>query len=198
MAPAPRAGLPAPRPPEGPRYDAGPTEGAATAPSARPGPGGPVPGFLLENQYGERLGSAPEGGLGERDYFLVFFPFAFSRVCTGELEALEALRPELQSRGVRILAVSVDHKYALRAYAQELGLGFDLLADFWPHGAVATAFGCFDAVRGMATRSTFLVSGGRVAAHFASPVGQGRDPEDYRAAVDSLRAGSGEGAGAPD
>ncbi|WP_172627259.1 redoxin domain-containing protein [Zafaria cholistanensis] len=180
----------------GPRYDAGPAEGAAVAAGARPQPGDAVPEFLLENQYGERLGPGREGGLGEGDYFVVFFPFAFSRVCTGELEALEALRPELQSRGVRILAVSVDHKYALRAYAQELGLGFDLLADFWPHGATATAFGCFDAVRGMATRSTFLVSGGRVAARFATPVGQGRDPEDYRRAVERLRAG--DRPGAPD
>lgn len=147
--------------------------------------GEPVPEFTLANQYGEPVSARQLAG---RDYFMVFYPFAFSRVCTSELAELERLREGLAADGVRILAVSVDHKYALRAYAQEQGLGFDLLADFWPHGAVARHFGCFDAREGRATRSTFLVSQGRIAAHFSSPVGEARSPADYRDAVVRLRA----------
>ncbi|WP_372700013.1 redoxin domain-containing protein [Arthrobacter sp. JSM 101049] len=142
--------------------------------------GGPVPAFNLQNQFGETISAA---GLGQGRHFLVFYPFAFSRVCTAELAVLERLRPELEEAGVGIHAVSVDHKFALRAYAAEQGIGFDLLADFWPHGAVARAFDCFDETQGRALRSTFLVAGGRVLHHFASDVGEARREQDYRAAV---------------
>lgn len=142
--------------------------------------GGPVPAFELQNQFGEAVSPA---ALGDGRFFVVFYPFAFSRVCTAELAALERLRPGLQEAGVGLLAVSVDHKFALRAYAAEQGIGFDLLADFWPHGAVARAFGCFDDVQGRALRSTFLVSGGRVVHHFCSDVGQARREQDYLDAV---------------
>jgi len=46
--------------------------------------------------------------------------------------------------------VSVDSKFSLRAYAEKEGYGFDLLADFWPHGAVASTYGVFDPEIGMA------------------------------------------------
>jgi len=146
--------------------------------------GTPVPGFRLQNQFGEVVSSS---GLGEGRYFLVFYPFAFSRVCTSELSALERMRPDLEAAGVGLHAVSVDHKFTLRAYAAEQGIGFDLLADFWPHGAVARAFGCFDDQQGRALRSTFLVAGGRVVHHFASEAGEARREQDYRDAVVQFR-----------
>lgn len=148
--------------------------------SAHPLVGGPVPAFELSNQFGEPVSSA---SWGQGLHFVVFYPFAFSRVCTAELAALEGLRPQLEGAGARLHAVSVDHKFALRAYAAEQGIGFDLLADFWPHGAVARAFGCFDEVQGRALRSTFLVAGGSIVHHFSSDVGQARDGQDYLDAV---------------
>lgn len=147
---------------------------------AHPLVGTPVPDFSLQNQFGEVVSSS---GLREGRYFLVFYPFAFSRVCTSELSALERIRPDLEAAGVGLHAVSVDHKFALRAYAAEQGIGFDLLADFWPHGGVAQAFGCFDAQQGRALRSTFLVAGGQVVLHFASEVGEARRERDYYDAV---------------
>ncbi|MGJ9402643.1 redoxin domain-containing protein [Arthrobacter sp. KK5.5] len=149
----------------------------------RPGVGDRAPAFSLENQFGEWVtGSRP----GADAFFLVFYPFAFSRVCTAELADLETVRKDLSARGIRLFGVSVDHKHALRAYAEDLGIGFDLLSDFWPHGAAARAFGCFDEEHGRATRATFLVAGGRVAARFDSPVGRSRNLSDYRAAADAL------------
>ncbi|GAA4365211.1 peroxiredoxin [Paeniglutamicibacter cryotolerans] len=125
----------------------------------------------------------------EHSYFLVFYPFAFSGVCSSELAQLETVAAEFGSRGVGIYGVSVDHKYALRAYAQQMSLSFGLLADFWPHGAVSKSFGCFDEQRGMSTRSTFLVSKGRVTAHFSTPTHQARELADYRLAIDGLGGG---------
>ncbi|MFB0833074.1 redoxin domain-containing protein [Arthrobacter halodurans] len=157
-----------------------------SGPEARPrgpGVGDPVPAFALVNQYGETV---TETTPGSDPFFLVFYPFAFSRVCTSELSELEAARGDFATRGVRVYGVSVDHKFALRAYAQELGLGFELLADFWPHGAAARSFGCFDDAHGRAARATFLVADGHIAARFDSAVGASRPLTAYRLAVEAL------------
>ncbi|MDN6171061.1 MAG: redoxin domain-containing protein [Micrococcaceae bacterium] len=146
--------------------------------------GSPIPAFSLPNQFG---GPVSLEGIGAARAFLVFYPFAFSRVCTGELVGLERMRPELEASGVSLHGISVDHKHALRAYATEQGLGFDLLADFWPHGEVARAFGCFDEEQGRALRSTFLLAGGRVVDHFSSGIGQARQEQDYFDAIARLR-----------
>ncbi len=145
--------------------------------------GMPVPAFSLSNQFGEIVDPS---GMVEDNYFLVFYPFAFSGVCGSELKQLQTVVAEFGSRGVGIYGVSVDHKYALRAYAQQMGISFGLLADFWPHGAVSRAFGCFDEERGMSTRSTFLVSSGLIAAHFSTPIHQARGLNDYRSAMERL------------
>lgn len=85
----------------------------------------------------------------------MFYPFAFSPVCGAEMRHLEALRSA--HADVRIAAVSTDSKYTLAAWAEDRGTHFDLLSDFWPHGAVSEAYGVFDAQRGMARRGTFLI-----------------------------------------
>ncbi|MFJ6416434.1 redoxin domain-containing protein [Paeniglutamicibacter sp. NPDC091659] len=148
-----------------------------------PGAGETAPGFALPNQHGELIESR---ALGEQAYFLVFYPFAFSAVCGSELEELEKVRNEFTARGVRILGVSVDHKFALRTYADQSRFGFDLLADFWPHGAVATRFGAFDFESGAATRHTFLIRGTHVVDSFSSPIHQARAIVRYREAIDLL------------
>lgn len=147
--------------------------------------GSPVPAFSLPNQFGEPVSLE---GIGAGRAFLVFYPFAFSRVCTGELGVLESRRAQWEATGISIHGVSVDHKHALRAYATEQGIGFDLLADFWPHGGVARAFGCFDQEHGRALRSTFLLAGGLVVDHFSSSIGQPRDEQDYLDAVARLQS----------
>ena len=73
---------------------------------------------------------------------LVFYPFAFSKTCTSELCSLRDRRGEFDDDTV-MLGISVDTKHALRVFAEQEGFGFDLLSDFWPHGAVAQAYGVF-------------------------------------------------------
>lgn len=163
----------------------GPAAVGGEVPLDGPAVGDAVPAFTLENQFGERVSDIL---LGSADYFLVFYPFAFSRVCTSELAELELARADFAERGVRLFGISTDHKHALRAYAHELGIGYELLADFWPHGAAAQAFGCFDPEHGRAGRSTFLVSGGRIAARFDSAPGVARGLDSYRAALAALAA----------
>lgn len=154
-----------------------------TDPGTHPLVGSLIPAVSLPNQFGEPVSLE---GIGAARAFVVFYPFAFSRVCTGELAALERMRPALEASGVSLHGISVDHKHALRAYATEQGIGFDLLADFWPHGEVARAFGCFDEDHGRALRSTFLLAGGEVVDHFSSGIGEPRSGQDYLDAVARL------------
>ncbi|MDQ0276779.1 peroxiredoxin [Arthrobacter silviterrae] len=146
--------------------------------------GDTAPDFSLSNQFGEPVSLvALRGG----PVAVVFYPFAFSGICTGELCELRDNFAEFAAAGVRLLAVSVDSKYTLRAYAQAEGYTFDLLADFWPHGDVARRYGVFDDDRGMAGRSTFVIdAGGVVRDAFSTPTGQARPLDRYRQALAAL------------
>ncbi len=144
----------------------------------------PAPDFELPNQFGEPVRLSALSG---RAVLIVFFPFAFSGVCTGELDELEAAREEFEGSGVRVLAVSCDSKYAQRAYAQARGYSFDLLADFWPHGHVAGAYGAFDAGLGRPLRASFLIDEtGLVRSVVRSGAGTPRPLQAYRDAVREL------------
>jgi peroxiredoxin len=73
---------------------------------------------------------------------------------------LAAIRDDHESfvaLGSRVLAISCDAIYTLRAYADTEGIPFDLLSDHWPHGAIAQAFGVFDEHAGCARRGTFVL-----------------------------------------
>ncbi|MHA7304004.1 peroxiredoxin [Arthrobacter sp. TMN-49] len=143
-----------------------------------------APGFSLPNQFGEPISLA---GLRGAPVAIVFYPFAFSGICTGELGELGDNLAVFAAAGVHLLAVSVDSKYTLRAFAAAQGYTFDLLADFWPHGEVASAYGAFDTVRGMSGRSTFLITAdGLIADTFSTPTGQARPLERYWQALGRL------------
>ena len=88
---------------------------------------------------------------------LVFYPFAFSRICTGELCQLRDELAAYTDAGVKVLAVSTDPVFSLKAYKAAEGFEFPLLSDFWPHGTVAQAYGAFNEKAGMALRGTFLI-----------------------------------------
>ena len=117
--------------------------------------GDEAPDFELRDQHGTpvRLSSFR----GDKAVVGLFYPFAFSRVCTGELCEVRDTLPQWESDDVQLLAVSCDMMFALRAFAEHDKLTFPLLSDFWPHGAVASAYGVFNEQIGAANRSTFIV-----------------------------------------
>jgi mycoredoxin-dependent peroxiredoxin len=146
------------------------------------GPGAVAPDFALPNQFGQtiRLGDFR----GVRPVTLVFFPLAFSRTCEGELCELRDNIEIFADSGSELIGVSVDSKYALRAWAEEQRYEFTLLADFWPHGAVARTYGAFLEERGYADRATFVIDpDGVIRASFATAPGEARTLEQYRAAL---------------
>ena len=87
---------------------------------------------------------------GERSVLVVFYPFAFSGICTGELTEIRDDLGRFVSDDVQVLTVSCDAMFSLRAYADRDGYFFPLLSDFWPHGEVARAYGVFDEAAGWA------------------------------------------------
>jgi peroxiredoxin len=160
------------------------TAALAAASAAIPAVGGLAPDFELANQFGEPVRLSSFRG---QNVVLVFYPFAFSGICTGELCEIQDNLALFEDANATVLAVSVDSKFSLRAYAAQEGYSFDLLADFWPHGAVASAYGVFDAGSGMAQRGTFIIdAGGTVRYSLVNPRGQARDLGEYRKALAGL------------
>jgi mycoredoxin-dependent peroxiredoxin len=160
------------------------TAALGAAPVAVPALGGPAPDFELANQFGEPVRLSSFRG---QNVVLVFYPFAFSGICTGELCEIRDNLAMFEDANAAVLAVSVDSKFSLRAYAAQEGYTFDLLADFWPHGDVASAYGVFDAGSGMAKRATFIIdAGGDVRYSVVNPRGQARDLQEYRDALAGL------------
>ena len=144
-----------------------------------------APDFDLANQYGERIRLSDFSG--RKPVALVFVPLAFSSTCTGELCALRDNLALFAERDVELMGISVDSKATLRAWAEQEGYDFTLLADFWPHGAVAKEYGVFLEEKGFANRATFLIdTKGIIRASFITAPGQARSLEDYRAALDEV------------
>ena len=149
-----------------------------------PDPGDVAPELSLPDAHGTPVSLS---GLRGMPVVLVFIPFAFSGLCTGELRELRDNIDDFGSAGVRLLGISCDPMYALRAWGETEGFGFDLLTDFWPHGAAARAYGVFDEERGIATRGSYLIDAdGIVRWSVHNPRGQARDLGAYRAALRTL------------
>jgi mycoredoxin-dependent peroxiredoxin len=117
--------------------------------------GAPAPAFELTDQHGAPV--SLQGVLRERAALVMFYPFAFSSICGGELRELRDALPGFGAAGVQPVCVSCDPMYALRVYADQEGFGFPLLSDFWPHGDTARRYGVFEDGRGCALRGSFLV-----------------------------------------
>jgi peroxiredoxin len=147
--------------------------------------GAPAPLFTLQNQHGESV--SLEDFRGRKDVVLVFYPFAFSGVCTGELRQLRDEFTDLAGETTELLAISCDPIYSLRAYADRDGYEFSLLSDFWPHGQVARAYDTFNSERGCAFRLTVVVDrDGIVRWQVQNSMAPARDPQGYRAALSTL------------
>ena len=124
---------------------------------------------------------------GTKRVVVVFYPFAFTGVCSGELAAVQSALADMHNDDTEVLAISCDPIASLRAFAERDGLEFPLLSDFWPHGAVAAAYGVFNETLGAAERGTFVIDKQGVV-RWTTRVGMGeaRDVADYVKALGEL------------
>jgi len=144
-----------------------------------------APDFNLRDQYGQehRL-SALRGRL---HVLLVFFPFAFTPVCTGELAEISADEATFATDQVRTYGISCDPVASLKAFAEQQGTDVPLLSDFWPHGQVAREYGVFLPEKGFANRGSFIVDReGIVRWSVVTSPSEGRSADSYRDALSCL------------
>ena len=144
-----------------------------------------APDFTLRDQNNEEF--TLSSYRGQKAVLIVFYPLAFTGICTGELCIVRDDMPTFENDDVITVSVSVDSVYAHKIFSEREGYDFPLLADFWPHGGVAQLYGVFNDVAGIANRGTFLVDkDGIVRFAEMNQPGQGRDADEWRAAIKQL------------
>lgn len=147
--------------------------------------GDQAPDFELKDQHGTPVRLSEFRG--KKNVVLLFYPLAFSGVCTNEMCAIRDDFPEVTGDDVELLAVSVDSGFVLRTWAERDHFNFAMLSDFWPHGAVAKSYGVFDEEKGVATRGTFIIDkSGVVRWKVVNPIPQARDIAEYQKALAEL------------
>jgi peroxiredoxin len=117
-------------------------------------PGTPVPEFRLAREDGSDF--TREDLLG-RTTILVFYPFAFSSVCTDQLQVYEEAIGDIRAGGAEMYAVSTDASESQRAFREQLGISIEQLSDFEPKGETARALGAYFEPAGMTNRALVIV-----------------------------------------
>lgn len=149
-----------------------------------------APDFTLQDQHGQEV--TLSSFRGDKAVVVMFYPFAFSRICTSELCGVRDSLASFVNDDVQLLAVSCDPMFALRAFAEQDHLTYPLLSDFWPHGEVAREYGVFDDDRGCAIRGSFIVDRtGRVAWKVENALSEARDLAEQEKILSDLAAGAG-------
>ncbi|MFF8030695.1 MULTISPECIES: peroxiredoxin [unclassified Streptomyces] len=144
-----------------------------------------APDFELKDNHGRTVRLADYRG--EKNVVVLFYPFAFTGVCTGELCELRDHLPQFSDRDTQVLAVSNDSIHTLRVFGEQEGLEYPLLSDFWPHGNVSRAYGVFDEDKGCAVRGTFIIDKeGVVRWTVVNGLPDARDLNEYVKALDTL------------
>ncbi|MBD0837428.1 MULTISPECIES: peroxiredoxin [unclassified Streptomyces] len=147
--------------------------------------GDKAPDFELRDNHGATVKLSDFRG--RKNVLLVFYPFAFTGVCTGELGELRENLPKFSDRDTQVLAVSNDSVPTLRVFGEQEGLEFPLLSDFWPHGEASRAYGVFAEDKGCAVRGTFVIDKeGIVRWTVVNGMPDARDPNEYVTALDTL------------
>ncbi|MCX8527374.1 MAG: peroxiredoxin [Candidatus Nanopelagicales bacterium] len=147
--------------------------------------GQPAPSFTLSNQYGESV--SLEDYRGKKNVVLMFYPFAFTGICTGELCTIRDRYADFVNEDTVVLSVSCDSMHTLKVFAAQENLTHAMLSDFWPHGEVSKAYGAFLDDKGFATRASFVIDkDGIVRWAVVNGPGEARSADDYAAALAAL------------
>lgn len=143
-----------------------------------------APDFVLKDQERQEVRLTDLRG---KNVVLVFYPFSFSGICTGELCSIRDEIEDFGNDDVQTVAISVDSMQVHKGWADAQGYTFPLLADFWPHGDVARTYGVFHEDAGAALRATFVLDReGRVVHKVVNQLGDARDHGELRKVVASL------------
>jgi mycoredoxin-dependent peroxiredoxin len=147
--------------------------------------GAQAPDFSLKDQHGQTV--TLSDFRGQKNVLLVFYPWSFTGICTSEMCEIRDALPQLHGDDSVVLAVSCDAMFTQRVFAEREGLEYPVLSDFWPHGAVASAYGVLDEKLGAALRGTFVIDKqGVVQWRVVNAVGEARSLDDYQKVLADL------------
>ena len=144
-----------------------------------------APEFTLSDQHGRPVSLADFRG--SKNVLLMFYPFAFTSTCTGELCTIRDRYTDFVNDETVVLSVSCDPAPSLRVFAEQEGLTHPMLSDFWPHGEVSRAYGAFLEGKGFPTRASFVIDkDGIVRWSVVNGPGEARSADDYAGALAAL------------
>jgi mycoredoxin-dependent peroxiredoxin len=147
--------------------------------------GAEAPDFTLKDQNNQEVRLSDFRG--RKTVLLVFYPLAFTGTCQGEMTEIKDNLTEYENESVQVLTVSVDSPYSHKVWAEREGYD-PLLSDFWPHGAVAKAYGVFREATGVANRGTFVIDrSGTVRYAETQEPGEARDQKPWRTALAEIK-----------
>ena len=142
-----------------------------------------APDFTLKDPAGQDV--TLSSFRGSRNVVLVFYPGAFSGVCTSQLTAIGRHEGRYAEEDAQVIGVSVDSRHSQGRFAQELGLTDTvLLADFHPKGAVSRSYGVYREDLGFSGRATFVIDKAGVVRGVTLTDNPGQTPDEE----ESLRA----------
>lgn len=147
--------------------------------------GNKAPDFELSDQLGAKVSLS--SFRDKKNVVVLFYPFAFTGRCTGELCEIRDDLSAFQNDAVQLLAISCDSIFSQRTFSEAQGYKFPVLSDFWPHGNVSTAYGVFNEDRGCAIRGTFIIDkSGILRWQVVNGMGDARSVIEYKEAIAAL------------
>ena len=149
------------------------------------GVGDQAPGFTLSNQFGESVSLSDFHG--KKNVIVMFYPFAFTGICTGELCTIRDRRADFINDDTEVLSISCDPVPSLKVFSEQEKFTHSLLSDFYPHGAVSQEYGAFLEDKGFATRAAYVIDKeGIIRWSVVNGPGEERNADDYAAALAEL------------
>ena len=134
-------------------------------------PGGAAPAGTLKRDEGSDF---TQEDLKGGTTVLVYYPFAFSPVCTDQLQIYEEALEDFRAQGATLYGVSTDAPDSQRAFKEKLGITIEQLSDFEPKGAMSRAFGAYFEPAGMTNRALVITDSDGVVrwSHLAANPGE--------------------------
>jgi peroxiredoxin len=141
-----------------------------------------APDFTLRDENRQEVSLS---GLRGRPVMIMFYPFAFSGVCQGEMCTIRDTWPDFEGTGAKVLAISHDSPFALKAWKEQQGLKHTLLSD--GKGQVARSYGAWNEAVGAAERLTVVVDKNGIVTYVTRSENLGT-PRDQGEALKALQA----------
>jgi peroxiredoxin len=148
--------------------------------------GQPAPDFTLKDQNQKDIKLSEL--VGNRNIVLMFYPLDFSPICTNEHACFVNEMKQFEKLDAQLLGLSVDSVWTHKAFAEKMGIGYPLLADFHPKGAVAEKFGMYNPERGMTGRAIAIIDkAGKIAWFKVYEYPNAPGPEEVAQALASVK-----------